>query len=503
TDIENGNIIRTRELLSNLDNEDNGVLSLFAKFSSFTDQINNNNKIASEWKVSSISHEYYNDDINSDFLWNIQLAGNQTLQSMINEENQVKVGEETRTRHNLLIRSLFSKNDLKVDQTEGFHARPRIGALRFEYEFDKDLSEENGFWQTLNNTIFANGQTQLMFVGSIFGGTGASGIPTLLKRCQSFFADENPDTRSSLGMTLLLPYYTFPNLPEEDKSSNPAGTILRSTTQDLADPNLFILNSKLALSYYSETNFLKNIVNPSIYLIGIDPTVNMNNESNKGVSRAAGKSNQKNPPLPAELAATVAIQNYFANPIDGNSKKVVKLCKTEGYLDKDKEKWDYGKVLPETYNVINALNRLGMFCIFWKILSDRRPHKEINYDLIPFRDLHKLKNDRAFKWDQLFNRVKSFVESATTYLLELDANRINLEWFRESNEYIDALIEKKETLNNSALKISEKKLTEWLWELLNTINLAKSKNTENDDDIYFRILHGLMKICSDAYPYKL
>jgi hypothetical protein len=418
---------------------------------------------------------------------------------MINEKNHVEVGEETKTRPSYLIRSLFSKHDLEVDQTEGFHARPRIGALRFEYEFDQDLLDKNGFWRTLDTNLFSEGQTQLMFVGSIFGGTGASGIPTLLKRCQSFFAEENTETKSSLGMTLLLPYYTFPNLPGQDKSSNPTGYTLRSTTQDLADPNLFILNSKLALSYYSETNFLQNIVNPSIYLIGIDPTDNMNNVNSKGVTRAAGKSNQKNPPLPAELAATVAIQNYFASPIDGDSKKIVKLCKTEGELDKN----DNGTVLPETYNVMNALNRLGMFCIFWKILSDRHPHKQINYDLIPFRDLHKLKKDRATKWNELFKRVEKFVQSATTYLLELDANRINLEWFEKSNDYIDNLIENKETLNNSAHVICEKKITEWLWDLLNTINLAKSENTEKDDDIYFRVLHGLMKICSDAYPYKL
>jgi hypothetical protein len=496
TDIENGNIVRTTSLLANLDNEHDGVLSLFADFAKETE----NTEISKQWKVSQIIHEYYSDtdNLKSDFLWKIDLVNKQTLRSMISEENHVEVEGETKSRQDLLLRALFSENDLKVDQTEGFHARPRIGAMRFEYEFDKDVAKENGFWSTLSTSIFSQGQTQLMFAGSIFGGTGASGIPTLLKRCQTFFAEENTDAKSSLGMTLLLPYYTFPNLPGQDQSLKRTGVPHRSTTQDLADPNLFVLNSKLALSYYSETHFLKGVVNPSIYLIGQDSIENMNNENNKGVGRFAGKGDQENPPLPAELAATVAIQNYFASPIDSDSEKVVKLCQTEPKYNGE----DLGAVLPEIYNVLKALNRLGMFCILWKILSKRHPHSKINFDLIPFRDLHDLKINRAHRWHELFHRLDIFVESATTYLLELDANKINLEWFNKSNEYVEEVISKNQSLNNSTHAINNKNINHWLWQIQEETNTYKNENNITGDGVYFRVLHALMKVCSSAYPYR-
>jgi hypothetical protein len=481
TDKENGNLERTRHLLSVLGSkgsEDGGVISLFDNLSVYNKQIQKHK----EWAVSPVNHELIDKNRNSSpFLWKIDLTRIDSLKSMANELNKVN----DRSKKNHLINALYSKHDLEVNQSEGFHARPRIGAIRFEYEYDKDIASDNGFWNTLNNAVFKARETQLMFAGSIFGGTGASGIPTLLKKCQESFFKGDPE--SSLGMTLMLPYYSFDTLQ---------GNYTEDTVKDLADPKQFLLNSKLALAYYCDTEFLNDISNPSVYVIGQDPQTPMVNGDKSFISLAAGKKDQINPALPAELTAALAVSHYFSNKTDSN---VVKLCDTGPNRQDDDGNINFEDEIPDHKNVMTALNRLGMFCILWKIISKRRPSKSLNFDFIPFRDLADLKNSQSDKFNDLLSNIDAFILLASNYLLELDANGINLKWFREKHDEISNFLNKEKSFNNSSILLFNKKINFWFWHILKTTN--SFRKISNDNKNYYQILYGVMKACCDACPF--
>src|SRR5690606_2182447 len=101
-----------------------------------------------------------------------------------------------------LINLLFSKDNLDSDMQVGFKGNPNIGSVVL-----------NQFKQSKDFTDFASsfGQEDRIFIiSSIFGGTGASGFPLLLKNIRN--TDHNIPTWKYLqdapvGAITMLPYF--------------------------------------------------------------------------------------------------------------------------------------------------------------------------------------------------------------------------------------------------------------------------------------------------------
>lgn len=124
-----------------------------------------------------------------------------------------------------LVKTLFSKEHLDYRLKEGFYGNPNIG-----------VSVLNSFENSTDFEIFSRNfgiDDRVFIVASIFGGTGASGLPLLVKtfRKPVQAAGANAMKECALGACVILPYY---NLSKEDKIS--------STN--------FITKAKAALSYY-------------------------------------------------------------------------------------------------------------------------------------------------------------------------------------------------------------------------------------------------------------
>lgn len=129
---------------------------------------------------------------------------------------------------------LFTSDDLTMKLTVGFVGNPNIGSVVLN-----SLSLSGSTFGDLK-TRFSS-QDGVIVVGSLFGGTGAAGIPLVVNSI-----NELEDTkRPMLGTIAMLPY--FVTNPKNDKT----GAII-DTTKYNVQSNAFDAKTRAALMYYAE-----------------------------------------------------------------------------------------------------------------------------------------------------------------------------------------------------------------------------------------------------------
>lgn len=180
-----------------------------------------------------------------------------------------------------LMSMLFSDKNLGADMNVGFKGNPNIGSVVL-----------NQFSQSQDFIAFANNFQQgdrIFIISSIFGGTGASGFPLLLKTLRSNknipnFALIN---NAVIGGITVLPYF---NVKQNNSSE------IDSTT--------FISKTKSALSYYD-----KNITGNN----SIDALYYVADDINSVYDNYEGGVNQKNAAHLVELISALAIVDFVNN----------------------------------------------------------------------------------------------------------------------------------------------------------------------------------------------
>ena len=177
-----------------------------------------------------------------------------------------------------LVRMLFSEQNLKSDMKVGFKGNPNIGSVVLNQFADSQAyrSFANGFDQ--NDRIF--------IISSIFGGTGASGFPLLLKTLRN---DRNSQrwnfiSQAKIGAATILPYF---DVTQDDNSG--------------VDSATFISKTKSALSYY-ERNISGSV--DALYYLG--------DTKRNAYENHDGGSKQRNKAHFVELAAALSILNFAA-----------------------------------------------------------------------------------------------------------------------------------------------------------------------------------------------
>jgi hypothetical protein len=113
--------------------------------------------------------------------------------------------------------------------TGGFLGNPNVGAVVL-----------SGFKNSPDFSLFANSfshEDRVFIAGSLFGGTGAAGLPWLLKALRNHTqqtGSADAIRNSAIGALMVLPYF---KLQEDSKSR--------------IDSSVFITKTKAALSYYA------------------------------------------------------------------------------------------------------------------------------------------------------------------------------------------------------------------------------------------------------------
>jgi hypothetical protein len=107
-----------------------------------------------------------------------------------------------------------------MELSEGYRGRPHIGAAAILSRAEQDAP----FWRSLREILRrAQGgqEVRVFLIGSVFGGTGAAGFPTLARTLRDMARDatgQAPNVR--IGGALMLPYFGF--APPPDDTANVA-----------------------------------------------------------------------------------------------------------------------------------------------------------------------------------------------------------------------------------------------------------------------------------------
>ncbi len=188
---------------------------------------------------------------------------------------------------------LYTKEEREASLDVGFRGRPAIGSAVMSQLDLENLTEEP--WGSFFNQIEADigiGQTPAIFLfGSAFGGTGASGFPTIGRLIASRLKQNDKRSRVKLGGALLLPYFRF---------TVPVG----SGDDIFARPDQFLLSTEAALRYY-RTQAQETF--EAIYLLG-DQDPSLVKEF------SIGKNTQQNDPHFVEVYAALAARQFLFDP---------------------------------------------------------------------------------------------------------------------------------------------------------------------------------------------
>lgn len=198
-----------------------------------------------------------------------------------------------------MMQWLYTEKEMEQDLKDGFFARPNVGCVffsNFHNRFFRDFLTE------AMDSLVEGEQVNIILAGSIFGGTGASGMPTILKlidREVQKTKKENPSMdpdKLKVGSVFMLPYFTAKNLNGE---SNP-----------LIEMEKFNMTAQESLRYYKEENYFDTGNGQgigsfhSLYLVGQDSLDVVN-------SYAEGGKAQDNKPHVAEVCAALAIHDFW------------------------------------------------------------------------------------------------------------------------------------------------------------------------------------------------
>jgi len=265
-DLINGNLNRTNDLLKNY--EEVGKQSNYEGIFFGT-------KVKPLVEGSSEKYKYALDGLNSTF-------GNFIAYDSLGNNN---LGLAHNDKIKKLANLLFSeKGDylLKLDMEVGFKGYPNIGCVAFN-----KFAKSPAFREVFQNKV--NSGDAVIFIGSIFGGTGAAGLPALLANIRK---DPAPSKKNILdnmpiGVISLLPYYSI---------TDKAGNKIKSSH--------FFPKTKDALYYYKESVYKENL--QSFYYIANDCDAGALPYSEGGVK-------QRNPVFFAELIAALAILDFASD----------------------------------------------------------------------------------------------------------------------------------------------------------------------------------------------
>ena len=183
------------------------------------------------------------------------------------------------TENKAMMSMLFSESNLSAQMQVGFKGNPNIGSVVLN-----QIVSSPQFSEVANS--FTEGD-KIFIISSIFGGTGASGFPLLLKTLRdpnATFPNHSIINNAQIGAVTILPYF---KLQPSDESE--------------IDSSTFISKARSALAYY-ENNVVGNDSINALYYLADDGDIYENND---------GGSMQQNPAHIIELIAATAAINFM------------------------------------------------------------------------------------------------------------------------------------------------------------------------------------------------
>lgn len=193
-----------------------------------------------------------------------------------------------------LFDSLYHVDEQTLQLDVGFRGRPSIGAAVI-------MAQSKGgdpFWrelvQAVKAAVTSGTEARLFVVGSIFGGTGAAGVPTLARLLRRLLEDERLERSARVGGLLVLPYFGFPPAHQDESAF-------------AARADSFLEQTQGALRYYSRILADQQVFD-HLYALGWSPLIDIRQSG-------GGGSGQVDPAMLPELYAGLAAAHFFSQPM--------------------------------------------------------------------------------------------------------------------------------------------------------------------------------------------
>lgn len=190
----------------------------------------------------------------------------------------------------------YSHDDLEAILDAGYRGRTNLGSVALKQDLENTLELPDnaftGFLTKLNSDLL-NGPTKVLVIASVFGGTGAAGLPTIPSVIDGLPPDGivSKKNRENLryGCVMITHYFSFP----QNKNGDDSGPGTDSTLHPLATQAALMHYAHVPPKYYHT------------YLIGA-PTRPETNDKN-----VTGGERQENKPHYVEIIAALAASDYF------------------------------------------------------------------------------------------------------------------------------------------------------------------------------------------------
>jgi len=289
-----------------------------------------------------------------------------------------------------MMSMLFSEKNLKAEMQVGFKGNPNIGSVVLNQIVSSPQFDEFA-------TSFAEGD-KIFIISSIFGGTGASGFPLLLKTLRdekATFPNHSIINKAEIGAITILPYFK-----------------LQPSDQSEIDSTTFISKARSALAYY-ETNVVGNDSINALYYLADDGNTYDNND---------GGSMQQNPAHIIEFIAATAAINFMNKDYSGKH-----LNLEFGIQDiNDNDGVTFGKFYPDTEGIL--MKPMTQLALMANCLQEGSPQ----YDLVTSESLAA--NLTICAKENLystpyFKELKAFLKKYKEWLKEMCDNKRSLNLF--------------------------------------------------------------------------
>lgn len=371
-DSSNGDLVRTVDLMR-----------LYGKIHSSLQFSNNTTNKFFSTEVSSFNN-------GSNFL--LPLIGT----SGVNFNSYIQLGTMNK-ENQALMKMLFSDNNLASNMNVGFKGNPNIGSIVLN-----QFTQSSEF-KTFEND-FAQGD-RVFIVSSIFGGTGASGFPLLLKTLRT--STNTALNSAPIGAVTLLPYFN-----------------LKVNSGSAIQADSFITKTKAALNYY-EKNVTGNGTLNDMYYLG-------DNSMSESYENCDGGGEQENKAHLIELLAALAI-------IDFSSKEPSEQAITRFHefgLNSDNEPQcitfsDFGD---ETLYLLRK--PMAQFALMMSYLGGRDNAHKISQKWAKERE--SLLGDNFLKSD-FYRNLFNFRSKYESWLSEMAQNKVAFKPFHDDKDITDVL----------------------------------------------------------------
>jgi len=294
---------------------------------------------------------------------------------------------------------LYSDREKEANLTVGFRGHPSIGAAVMAQKLTLDDAEP---WKTFRELVendTSSGETARVFIcGSVFGGTGAAGLPTIGKLVRQELS-KGDDTSFEIACGLVLPYFSFEGSSSDDGLQ--------------AEANSFVPNTQSALQYYWDKRH--DDIFDGMYVVG-DPAMSPVGEA------SVGGPTQKNAPHFIELIVALSAADFFQTGCDGGAVALMSR-ESHGHL-----RWE-DLPYPHPSKLRRRLSQLANFAFAYlstykpaldAIRNDRRP----SYAFPWFVDLVKQQGaqlDDDLIWRD-FEVTEEYAEHFLLWLAELHSS---------------------------------------------------------------------------------